>query len=387
MNRLLFVTTVPDTIKAFFIPITRQLQAKGWRVDAMAKGISNSTECLDVFDQVWEVDLARSPLVPKNILVAPQQIQAVVTDHKYDIVCISTSVASFVTRYALKSLKQQGKPKIVYIAQGFNFYRGGKFTTNTIFRSLEQLAGAWTDYLVVVNREDEEAAKRYRLVPSEKVRYIPGTGVNLEYFNPENVSDADVLQVRQEMGLAPETPLFLSVAEFNFRKRHWDILKAFARLDRTDTHLALAGDGRLFEQMQQLASALEIQNRVHFLGRRQDIPTLIRASVATLLASEWEGLPNCIMESMCMEVPAIGTDARGTRDLLADGCGLLVKLGDVEGLTEAMAWILDRPQDAAAMGKRGRELMSPYELKHILEQYDSLYAEVIEKQNFKVALR
>lgn len=47
---------------------------------------------------------------------------------------------------------------------------------NAAYQALEKLAGFWTDYLVVVNREDEEAANRYSLVESARVRYIPGTG-------------------------------------------------------------------------------------------------------------------------------------------------------------------------------------------------------------------
>lgn len=382
MKSLLFVTTIPGTLSAFFLPITRHLQAQGWQVDAMAQGISTNTQCLETFNRVWEVEFSRNPLAPQNLLVAPQKIREVLAQREYDIVNVSTPVAAFVTRYALNDLRKQGKPKIIYTAQGFRFYEGGSPLKNTIFRSLEQLAGRWTDYLVVINREDEEAAKRYRIVPSERVCYTPGIGVDVDYYSHKAVTETEVVRVRQELGLAPETPLFLSIAEFIPRKRHQDVLRAFARLDRPELHLALAGDGLLFKQMQQLASDLGIQNQVHFLGLRQDIPILIRASVATVLASELEGLPRSVMESFCLETPVIGTDIRGTRDLLEGGCGLLVKVGDVEGLAQAMAWVLDHPEEAKMMGKRGRERMAAYELKHILELYDSLYTEVMQELNF-----
>lgn len=385
MSSLLFVTTIPGTLSAFFLPLTRHLQAQGWRVDAMAQGISTNTQCVETFDRVWEVEFSRNPLAPQNLLVAPQKIRKVLAQKEYDIVNVSTPVAAFVTRYALNDLRKQGKPKILYTAQGFRFYRGGSPLSNSIYLSLEKLAGSWTDYIVLVNHEDEEAAKRHRLVPEERVRYIPGTGVNVARFSADNISDAEVLRVRQEMGLALENPLFLSVAEFIPRKHPQDILRAFARLGRPEVHLAFAGDGRIFEQMQQLAADLRIQERVHFLGRRKDVPTLIRASVATLLASELEGLPNCVMESFCLEVPVIGTNIRGTRDLLEGGCGLLVKVGDVEGLAQAMAWVLDNPEEVRMMGKRGRERMAAYELKQILKLYDSLYTEAIAKQNFAVS--
>lgn len=374
---LLFITTIPATISSFFAPIARRLQAQGWQVDAMAHRISTDSQCLDTFDRVWDVELSRNPLDPKNLLIAPQQISQLLARKKYDIVNVSTPVAAFVTRYALKDLRQRQNLKIIYTAQGFHFYQGGSLIKNSIFKTLETIAAPWTDYLVVVNREDEAAAQQ--IIPSERVRYIPGTGVNLDRYSPDKVSDAEVQKVRQELGLTPEMPLVLSVAEFIPRKRHRDLLTAFARLDRSNIHLALAGDGRLFEQMQQLAAQLGIQDRVHFLGLRRDIPVLIRASVATILASEQEGLPNCVMESICMETPVIGTDIRGTRDLLAGGNGMIVKVGDVEGMARAIARLADRPEEAELMGKRGREQMMSYGLNQILKTYEDLFAEALQE--------
>ena len=379
MNRLLIVTTVPETLD-FFIPLTHHLRAKGWRIDAMAREVSASSSHLKIFDRVWDVEWSRNPLEPQNLIVAPQQIRDVLSQQKYDIVNVSTPVAAFVTRYALNDLRKQGKLKLIYTAQGFHFYQGGAPHKNAIFLGLEKIAGSWTDYLVVVNREDESAAKRYGLISADRVRYIPGTGLNLDDFNPNAISEAEIMRVRQELGLAPENSLFLSVAEFIPRKRPGDILKAFAQLGRPQVHLAFAGNGLIFEEMQQLAAKLGVQNQVHLLGKRRDIPVLMRASAATVLASEQEGLPNCVMESLCLEVPAIGTDIRGTRDLLEGGCGLLVKLGDIEGLAQAMAWVLDRPVAAREMAQRGRKSILAYELQNILKQYEALYAEINNQQ-------
>ena len=385
MNRILFVTTIPGTLRAFLLPFAQHFRAKGWQVDAMAQGISNCAKCLHSFDRVWEVEWSRNPLDPQNLIIAPPQIRLAIAQQDYDIVHVHTPVAAFVTRYALNNLRQQGRPKVIYTAHGFHFYRGGKPLKNLSFLALEKLAGRWTDYLVVINREDEEAAKHYGIVPTERVCYTPGIGVDTDYYSPGNVPEAEVVRVRQELGLSTETPLFLSIAEFNPGKRHQDILKALARLGRSEVHLAFAGTGPLMEQMQLLASDLGIQNQVHFLGYRQDIPALIRASTATLLASEREGLPRSVMESLCLEIPVIGTQTRGIRDLLEGDCGLIVKLGDVEELAEAMARILNRPEEAKMMGKRGRERMKGYEVRQIIKLYDRLYNRALEEKNYAVS--
>ena len=387
MNSLLFVTTIPASLRAFLLPFAYYFRAKGWQVDAMAQGVSACSECLKAFDRVWEVEWSRNPLAPQNLIVAPRQIREVLAQEGYDLVHVHTPVAAFVTRYALNGLRKRGRPKVIYTAHGFHFYHGGTLLKNVRFLALEQFAGRWTDYLVVINREDEEAAKRYRIVPTERVRYMPGIGVDIKHYSPNAVPEDNVLRVRQELGLPLGTPLFLSVAEFIPRKRHRDILKAFARLGRSKAHLAFAGDGPLLEEMQCLASDLGVQNQVHFLGHRQDVPTLISASVATLLASEQEGLPRSVMESLCLEILVIGTEIRGIRDLLEDGCGLLVKVGDVEGLAQAMAWMLHHPEDAQIMGKRGRERMAAYDLRSILELHEALYTEAMAELNCAVSSR
>ena len=51
-------------------------------------------------------------------------------------------------------------------------------------------------------------------------------------------------------------------------------------------------------------------------------------------------------------------------------------MGDINGIASAMTWILDHPEEAQQMGKRGRENMVNYDLPHILKLYEALYAEV-----------
>jgi len=371
MYRLLIVTTIPATVRAFLLPYIAHFRAQGWQVDAMAQGITDCNECISACDRVWDIEWSRNPLDPRNLINAPRQIQQVLTQQNYDLVHVHTPVAAFVTRYAINRW-QSTKPRVIYTAHGFHFYRGGSPIKNSIFLTLEKLAGYWTDYLVVINREDEQAANQ--IVPATKVRYMPGIGVDTDYYSPHAVTPNEVMQVRQELGLTPETPLFLSIAEFIPRKRHRDLLQAFALL-KPQAHLALAGTGSLQAQMQSLASELGIGDRTHFLGLRRDIPALTRASVATLLVSAQEGLPRSVMESLSLEVPVIGTDIRGIQDLLDSH--LLVQLGDVSGIAQAMNWVLEQPEAAQNLGKKGRDRMANYDLQQLIAKHEQLYAEAL----------
>jgi glycosyltransferase involved in cell wall biosynthesis len=377
MNRLLMVTTVPCTLESFLLPFAAYFRSQGWQVDAMSCGISSSPKCLAGFDRVWDVEWSRNPLDPRNLLATPGKIREIVLDQKYQIIHVHTPVAAFVTRYALKDLRDRLKYKIIYTAHGFHFYNGGNFVKNTAFINLEKLAGNWTDYLVTINHEDKLSALQNALALPAKTHYMPGIGVDLKYYNRHQVSELAVSNLRQELGIGKDTPLFLSVAEFTIRKHHVDAIEAFAKLGRSNVHFALAGTGPLMAKIKQLATKLGVIDRIHFLGNRSDIPVLMKAACVNILVSAQEGLPRSVLESLALEVPTIGTKIRGTKDLLEGGCGLLVDVSDVDGLTAAMNWILDRPTEAADMAKLAYERISTYDLEVIIRLHEQLYNEAL----------
>jgi glycosyltransferase involved in cell wall biosynthesis len=376
MTKLLMVTTISATLQAFLLPFARHFRAQGWQVDAMAQGILEDAETQAAFDQSWEMTWSRNPLDPRNLMVAPPRIRDIVTAEQYDIVHVHTPVAAFTTRYALRDLRQRGKPKVIYTAHGFHFYQGGPRVKNALFLGLEKLAGRWTDYLVTINREDEATAKQHLVAPAQ-VRYMPGIGVDTGSYCAQVGTEAATLRVRQALGIDAHDPLFLCLAEFIPRKRHTDLLQGFARLQRSDVHLALGGEGDRVAAMKEMATELGIAPRVHFLGVRRDVVDLLQAATALVLVSDREGLPRSILEAIALGKPVVGTRIRGTQDLLQNGAGLLVEVGDVDGIAQAMRQILDDPDTAVQMGKNGRQQIHLYDLQNIIQLHEQLYAEAL----------
>lgn len=371
MPKLLVVTTVPITIRSFLLPFIKHFRDLGWQVDGMAQGISSDQECVATCDRIFDIQWSRNVFDPRNLWAGVARVKAVVAEGNYDLVHVHTPIAAFVTRYGLKDVQ---KTKVIYTAHGFHFYRGGNRIKNAIFLSLEKLAGAWTDYLITINREDETAAKKYKFLPQERIYYSRGIGVDTNYYSSRKVSAGDVQQVRQELKLLASDTLLLSIAEFTPRKRHRDLLNAIAKADNPQIHLVLAGEGPIKAEMVQLAAELEITNQVHFLGYRTDIPTLIQAADAVLLVSQQEGLPRSIMEAMCLATPVIGSNIRGTQDLLEDNCGLLVELGDTDALAQAMIQVRETPESLAVMAEKAQAKMKDYDLEQIIQQYTDIYS-------------
>jgi len=373
--RMLVVTTVDDMLRDFLLPYARHFRLRGWRVDALARRDETYDECAAAFNHVYEADWSRNPLSLRAFLHGPRIVRGLVEREGYDIVHVHTPIAGFIARFGLRGLRKRGAVKILYTAHGFHFYKGGSPLKNSVFLAMEKLAGRWTDFLIVMNCEDEAKARRYRIVPPGRLRYMPGIGIDLAHYDPGAVAAEYVARARAELRLTPADTLFLMVAEFTANKNHRHVVQALARSGRADLHLALAGRGEEMEAIRHLAAKLGVDERVHFLGYRPDIPALVCAARATLLVSSREGLPRSIMETLSLATPVIGTDIRGIRDLLADGGGLLVSVGDVEKLSQAMVWMTDHPDEARAMGLKGRMGMARYDLRHLIALHEALYAE------------
>lgn len=378
MAKVLIVTTIAGTIRAFLLPFAAHFRSRGWQVDGMAAGIANCQTCTGSFDAVREIDWSRSPLAPRNLLSAPWQVRSVIAAGGYDLVHVHTPVAAFVTRLVLRTIPPARRPRLVYTAHGFHFHSGGHPAVNRLYLALEKLAGRWTDYLVVMNQEDYRAAHHYAIVPPARIRFMPGIGVDVHGLaEATDAVPAAATSIRRELGLAEHERIFLLVAEFIPRKRHADAVQALAALHRPEVHLLCAGQGPTQAEIAALGLKLGVQDQLHLLGFRKDIPALMRAADAVLLPSRHEGLPRSLMEAMCLGVPCIGSDIRGTRDLLSDGCGLLCPPGDSAALAEAMRCVLDDPAAAAGMALRAREKIRDYDVTGIIARHEELYEQAL----------
>ena len=125
------------------------------------------------------------------------------------------------------------------------------------------------------------------------------------------------------------------------------LLKAFARFapNYPEFKLRIFGEGELREELTELARSLQIAGQVELPGRSTALLEKMNSSAMFVLSSDYEGMPNVLLEAMCMGMPCISTDcpSGGPRELIKDGVnGLLVPVGDETALYEAMERMADR---------------------------------------------
>jgi glycosyltransferase involved in cell wall biosynthesis len=122
-----------------------------------------------------------------------------------------------------------------------------------------------------------------------------------------------------------------------------------------DFSLRIAGDGPLRSELELQAKKLDLNGRVEFLGRRQDIPRLLEESSFLVHTADAEGCPNVVLEAMAAGRAVAATDAGDIAHLVEDGnTGFVVRRGDDLALVDCIRKLLNDPELSWRMGKAGR---------------------------------
>jgi L-malate glycosyltransferase len=204
------------------------------------------------------------------------------------------------------------------------------------------------------------------------IEVIPN-GVDLRRY-----AAVDRTTSRVALGLDAERRYVAAIARFHPVKDHRTLLNGFAEVSRArpDVDLLLVGDGPLRPDLERLCGELSIADRVHFMGIRDDVASILRASDVFALTSVSEAASITLLEAMASELPVVVTAVGGNPEIVRDGTdGLLVPRRSSAGVTRALLRILGDAAMAAAMGRAGAErVRAKFTLDNTIGRYYKLYA-------------
>jgi glycosyltransferase involved in cell wall biosynthesis len=174
---------------------------------------------------------------------------------------------------------------------------------------------------------------------------------------------------------------FLSIGALLPWKNHADLLRAFAIAfkDRGDVRLRIGGKGPLRQRLEHLSRELEIQDQVAFLGElsREKVLEEIRECDAFVLPSNFETFSVVLIESLAMGKPVVATDCGGPREIVNDDNGLLVPVGDVDLLAEAMQSMIEQRHLYPPISLR-QACIAEYGEQAIIPRHLAVYESVLE---------
>ncbi|BDC49333.1 glycosyl transferase [Bryobacterales bacterium F-183] len=192
---------------------------------------------------------------------------------------------------------------------------------------------------------------------------------------------------RAKEGYAQDELLIACVARFFPQKNHHTLLIAFSQLQNTNAKLLLAGDGYLESEVRAQAEQLGIEDRVKFIGRRDDVAALLASVDMVALASLWEGNPLSVMEAMAAGRACAMTSVGAIPELMEHGrSGLIAPPGNAKALAEAMQTLLDNPELRGRMGVAARQrALQKFDHQVMVDSYQDLYLRALQGRKQAVA--
>ncbi len=172
-----------------------------------------------------------------------------------------------------------------------------------------------------------------------------------------------------------DAPVVLKVACFEPQKDHACLLHAMAAVP--EAHLVLVGEGPLRPAMQDLARSLQLSDRVHFLGRRVDVPQLLRMSDVYVQSSRFEGFGLAAVEAMAAGVPVVASNVPGLAAVVA-GAGALFPMGNEKRLAAEINSLLNSPERRAQLAAAGSRRVAEYTLERTASEYAAVYRGLLE---------
>ncbi|MBD7964914.1 glycosyltransferase family 4 protein [Fictibacillus norfolkensis] len=364
MKKILIVSTVSRQFYLFEQGNIEVLKSLGYEVHAAAN-FSDSNERLDSLEIVrHHFDIDRSPFSLINIK-AYKELKKIMKSEKFNVVHCHSPMGGVLARLVARSV---GITPVIYTAHGFHFYKGAPMINWLVYYPVEKFLSKLTQMIITINQEDFAMAKKFN---TNRVVYVPGIGVNTEKFN-DYIVDRD--KKRKDLNIPNETVVLVSVGEMIKRKNHESALKALSKVNNRDYLYLICGKGELDDYLRSLTKSLGIEDKVRFLGYRNDIPEICIASDIFLFPSFQEGLPVSVMEAMSAGLPVIGSEIRGNTDLIDnDKGGYLLKPEDVAGFAEKIERVISNKELRKKMGKYNSLKVKEFDQKRVKKIMAELY--------------
>ena len=192
----------------------------------------------------------------------------------------------------------------------------------------------------------------------------------------ENFAGGPAADKRQIIGEG-DPPVMLFTARLQPQKDHQTLFHALKRV--VGAHLLLAGDGELRPQLMRLAQELGLSSRIHFLGRRDDIPQLLKIADVYAHSAHSEGFGIAALEAMAAGVPVVASNLPGLAEVVGEA-GILVPPGDSDAMASALNRVLESAELRQKLSSAGRQRAQEFSIEKTAQQFSELYARVLQQR-------
>jgi glycosyltransferase involved in cell wall biosynthesis len=236
----------------------------------------------------------------------------------------------------------------------------------------KRAASRFIDRVISITHSNVEYLTRTHGLVRSKIVVIHN-GVDIQ-----RLDSTEPAGLRSELGLEAGTFVFAVVGMLTERKGHVFLLDALAKLDSgrpAAAVLAVIGDGEEMDRLQSRSEELGIDDRVFFLGHRDNVAGLLKEIDCLVVPSLMEGMPFVILEAMVASKPVIASRIYGIPEAILEGeTGILVEPRDARSLCAAMRSLVEDPAHGKSMGVLGRQrVCRHFALQKMVDSVSKVY--------------
>lgn len=322
------------------------------------------------------VDSLRRSVHPFHDWRACSELRNLFTQIQPDIVHTHSSKAGILGRSAAVDA---GLHAIIHTIHGMSFNRTQSVLTRNFYRILETHAARNTTAIITVADAMIEQAVDAAIAPRDRFTTIR-SGMDMDRYKPDAKLRA---HYRKEWGISDHDIVIGTIARLFNHKGYEDIIDAMVLAVSHNPNLKFVwiGDGVNRERYEDRLISLGLRDRVHFAGLipPNQVASMLNGLDMIVHASHWEGLPRAVVQGLLMELPAISYDNDGAPEVvIQDETGILVPLGNVQGLADGMVNLAEDHHRRHRMGQAGRSrCLKMFDWRMMVEDIERLYHRVV----------
>lgn len=292
---------------------------------------------------------------------------------KFKIVHTHSSKPGFLGRLAARLA---GVPIIIHTVHGFAFHQFSSKINVQIFKLFERIAGTVSDKIILLNDIDLGYAIYNKIGKHRKLVKI-SNGVFLDQFDVE----ISIQKKKMELSINQRDFVVGFVGRLWEQKAPQDFIAMIPVVINKIPNVTfiIIGDGHLKNPLIDLAKKLSIQDKIKFLGWRNDVPEIVKIIDVFVQTSLWEGLSLSILEAMACSKPIIATNIKGNNELIIDGFnGFLIPPQNPKIFGEKVLTLLYNQKLSWQMGQNSyQRVKENFRIEDSFSKINSLYEKLL----------
>lgn len=369
-KRLVYIVNVDWFFISHRLPLALHAIQSGWEVYLLTKNTGRKGELEGYGIHFYDVPFGRTSINPIEEIKCVFTLRSLLKRINPDVIhnvtwkgCLWGSIAA----------KMVGNRHVVNALSGLGSVFINKGLVNKVMGYLAKVAFK-NDYSAFIFQNPDDIAwfKNLGYATVDRIHLIKGSGIDLRVFAFKEAEQKDKLRILFPARMLRDKGLMELIEAFQILQPKYE--------GRIELILAgSCGDANKTSVSEEELRTMLIDGYITWIGNQKDMyPTYVESNIV-VLPSYREGLPKSLIEACAVGRPIVTTDVPGCRECVDDGLnGYLVPVRTTKELAEAIAKLVDSPEDRRHFGKSSREKAEKeFSIENVIEKTFEIYETIM----------